>query len=295
MRIELAARPPFSLPQVIRSHGWPQLLPFHWERESDDLLRVQRLSTGKVVALRFYPVEGGLGAEYCDALTPEEKRELESTLAWMFGLDMDFAPFYELARGEPRLASAELHGRGRLLRSATLWEDAVKTILTTNTAWSGTIRMNAALVEQFGDPLPGAPALRAFPTPQQVAAADVEQLRTATRLGYRAPYIHALASAVASGQLELEALKQTELPTLELRKRLLAIKGVGGYAAANLLMILGRYDFIPVDSWAMGLVSREWHGGQPVGQPEVEAAFQRWGPWKGLVYWFWDWEHASAG
>ncbi|MEZ4769942.1 MAG: hypothetical protein R2844_16100 [Caldilineales bacterium] len=289
MRIELAARQPFSLHSVIHSHGWPQLLPFHWERETDDLLRVERLSSGAVVALNFHPTDSGVAVEVRGGLTASELAELEITLAWMFGLDMDFGPFYELARGEPKLASAESNARGRVLRSATLWEDTVKTILTTNTAWSGTIRMNAALVERYGDPLPEAPALRAFPTPERLAAVDVEELRGDAKLGYRAPYIHALAQEIAAGRLDLEALKQSDLPTPELRKRLLAIKGVGGYAAANLLMILGRYDFIPVDSWAMSLVSREWHDGQPVGQKEVEAAFGHWGQWKGLVYWFWDW------
>ena len=289
MRIELAARQPFSLQQVIRSHGWPQLLPFHWQQESGDLTRVERLSSGTVVALQFHPADGGLAVEVNHALTDDERRELESIIDWMFGLDMDFGPFYELARGEPKLASVEANARGRVLRSATLWEDTVKTILTTNTAWSGTIRMNAALVAQFGDPLPAVPAMQAFPTPAAVAASDPDTLRNVTKLGYRAPYIHGLAEAIASGTLDLEALKDGDLPTAEVRKRLLAIKGVGGYAAANLLMILGRYDSIPIDSWAMSQVSKEWYGGQPVGAKEVAAAFERWGQWKGLVYWWWDW------
>ncbi|MCJ7735952.1 MAG: hypothetical protein MUQ10_01385, partial [Anaerolineae bacterium] len=72
--------------------------------------------------------------------------------------------------------------------------------------------------------------------------------------------------------------------------RLLAIKGVGAYAAASLLMMLGRYDFVPVDSWAKAVVSREWHAGAPVGKAEVEAAFETWGKWQGLAYWFWAWE-----
>ena len=293
MRIELAARQPFSLQQVIRSHGWPQLLPFHWERESDALLRVERLTTGTVVVLNFHPMENGLAVEVSDELTDAERAELETTLDWMFGLDMDFGPFYEMARGEPKLAGVEANARGRVLRSATLWEDTIKTILTTNTAWSGTIRMNAALVAQFGDPLPAAPAMQAFPTPASVAASDPDTLRNTTKLGYRAPYIHELADAVAAGRLDLERLKDPAMPTAEVRKRLLAIKGVGGYAAANLLMILVRYDFIPIDSWAMNQVSQEWYGGQPVGPKEVEAAFERWGEWKGLVYWWWDWDQSG--
>ena len=62
---------------------------------------------------------------------------------------------------------------------------------------------------------------------------------------------------------------------------------------ACLLILLGRYDAVPVDSWALTMVSREWYGGAPVQRVQVEAAFERWGEWKGLAYWFWDWSHAS--
>jgi 3-methyladenine DNA glycosylase/8-oxoguanine DNA glycosylase len=55
-------------------------------------------------------------------------------------------------------------------------------------------------------------------------------------------------------------------------------------------MLLGRYDFLPVDSWAFRLVSTEFHDGAPVGKSEVESAFEEWGEWKGLAYWFWDWK-----
>jgi hypothetical protein len=27
----------------------------------------------------------------------------------------------------------------------------------------------------------------------------------------------------------------------------------------------------------------------------VENAFEKWGEWKGLVYWFWDWQHRADG
>ncbi len=121
MRIILPARPPFSLTSVINSHGWPQLVPFIWEREHWGLVRVHRLSTGKVVRLDFSAAADGLGIEVSDALTDGERDELEADLDWMFGLDMDFGPFYELARNEPKLAGVEPHARGRVLRSATLF------------------------------------------------------------------------------------------------------------------------------------------------------------------------------
>ena len=85
------------------------------------------------------------------------------------------------------------------------------------------------------------------------------------------------------------------IPTAQLGQRLLAIKGVGQYAMANLLMLLGRPDLIPVDSWACKVVSHKGYGGGPVGRVEVEAAFERWGEWKGLAYWFWDWSYTGEG
>lgn len=289
MRLELPARPPFSLQQVITSHGWPQLAPFVWDRTSGELRRVERLASGRVVELRFDQAPDGAAIEIDGELSPAEQAEVEAKVHWMLGLDQDFSTFYTVARGEPKLAQAEALAKGRLLRSPTLFEDVVKTIATTNTTWGGTIRMIDALVRLYGEPLPADPTRRAFPTPERLAGVDVESLRAEVKLGYRAPYLLALAQAVASGALDLEALKAGDLPTPELRKRLLAIKGVGGYAAANLLVILGRYNYIPVDSWAMSQVSREWHGGQPVGEKEVNAAFEGWGEWKGLAFWCWDW------
>jgi N-glycosylase/DNA lyase len=161
--------------------------------------------------------------------------------------------------------------------------------LTTNTAWGGTIRMNAALVDRFGAPAMLDPEARAFPTPDALATAGPAAL-TDAGLGYRAPYVAEVAAAVAGGTLDLEGLRTSTLETEPLRRRLLEIKGVGGYAAANLLLLLGRTDYIPIDSWARKMVSQEWFDGAPVADLQVEEAFAEWGSWRGLCYWFWNWD-----
>lgn len=293
MRFTLSARPPFSLPAVVGSHGWVRLAPFSTDVHSGVLMYVERLASGRVVEMLIQEATGGVSVEVDGQLSEADRDQVARKVKWMLGLEQDFSAFYALARNEPKLAHVEERAQGRVLRCPTLFEDTVKTILTTNTSWAGTIRMVEALVAQFGTPLPADRTRRAFPTPDQLAAADEETLRSTARLGYRAPYVLEMARAVASGTLDLESLKTTDIPTAELRKHLLAIKGVGGYAAANLLMILGRYDFVPVDSWALKMVSHEWYGGEPVGRTEVEAAFERWGKWKGLAYWFWDWSYAG--
>lgn len=293
MKLMLPARAPFSLSTVVGSHGWIKLAPFGRHEETGGLTYVAQLDSGRVVHMLIEETPGGVSVELDGSLNHEEQHDVARKVEWMLGLDQDFTAFYDQVRHEPKLARVEERSQGRLLRSASLFEDVVKTISTTNTSWAGTIRMVQALVSEFGVPLPGDPTRHAFPAPERLAGENEETLRTAARLGYRAPYVLELARMVATRALDLEALKTTTLPTAELRAQLLAIKGVGAYAAANLLMLLGRYDFVPVDSWALKVVSHEWHDGEPVGRAEVEKAFERWGEWQGLAYWFWDWSYGS--
>ncbi|MEA3336240.1 MAG: hypothetical protein U9R25_10050 [Chloroflexota bacterium] len=249
------------------------------------------LRSGQVIDLTVQDAQDGVAVSVLGDLDPAAEADIANDVNWMLGLDRDLSDFYAVARQEPKLVHAEQQALGRILRSASLFEDTVKTILTTNTAWSGTKRMVRKLVEQYGADLPDNSGRKAFPTPMRLAQVDGDRLRAEAGLGYRGPYVAELSQAVASGKLDLESLKTSDLSTGELRKRLLAIKGVGDYAAANLLMLLGRTDYIPVDSWAMKMVSHEWYDGQLVGRAEVEAAFEDWGQWKGMAYWFWDWSY----
>ena len=289
MNLNLTARPPFNLATVTRSHGWVQLAPFTIDESSDGFDYIDRLPSGKVAHYQVREAPGGVTVAVEPDLTPAEAQQACSRLAWMLGLEQDFSDFYALAQAEPKLQKAAARAQGRILRSPALFEDVIKTILTPNTLWAASIRMDRNLVEQFGESLASDPSRQAFPTSQRLAKTDETTLRQQTRLGYRAPYILELAQVVASGSLDLEALKDPGLGTAELRKRLLAIKGIGPYAAANLLMLLGHYDDLPVDSWALKVVSYEWYDGQPIGRKEVEAAFEKWGAYKGLAYWMWEW------
>jgi 3-methyladenine DNA glycosylase/8-oxoguanine DNA glycosylase len=293
MQFNLSARLPFRFLSVVKSHGWLQLAPFSFDEETSTLSYIDRLSNGRVLAYRISGTGNGVTVE-TEELTKTEQAEVSAHVTWMLGLDMDFSAFYAAARREPKLLQSEKLARGRVLRSPALFEDVVKTILTTNTLWAATKRMNLNLINQYGPvlaSLDGQTEKRAFPSPAEIAASSPEVLREAVRVGYRAPAIHELAVRVATGELDLESLKTSDLPTLELRKELLKIKGVGPYAAANLLLILGRGDFIPVDSWALKLVSHEWYDDQPVTPKQVEEAFEKWGEFKGLAFWFWDWKY----
>jgi 3-methyladenine DNA glycosylase/8-oxoguanine DNA glycosylase len=288
MELLLTARQPFSLSVVINSHGWIRLAPF--QEVEGGLSHITQLASGRVVETVIREAGDKVRLEVTQKLGRPEQEEVAANAKWMLGLEEDFSDFYSLARDEPRLAHVAERAQGRLLRSPSVFEDIVKTILTTNTAWGGTIRMVEGLVSQFGSPLPGEATHRSFPSAYNLASLGEEALRKEAGLGYRAPYVLELARAIESGTLEPESFKTEEMSTKELRRELLAIKGVGEYAAASLLMLLGRYEFVPVDTWTRKFVGQEWYGGELIGQKEVEAVFAQWGDWKGLAYWFWDWQ-----
>lgn len=290
MKFTLSPHPPFNFLSVVNSHGWCQLAPFFYDETTNTLCYILQLLNGRVVELKMRDATNGVSVE-TEKLDRTERKEVADKVTWMFGLDMDFSRFYAASRGEPKLALAKKRALGRVLRSPTLFEDVIKTILTTNTLWAATKNMTLKLVNEFGAPLPEDKTKKAFPTPEAIGSSSPEVLKEKIRVGYRAPAIHQLAVRIASGAYDLEALKTSTLPTLELRKELLTINGVGPYAAANLLLIMGRSDFIPVDSWALKLVSHEWYRGKPITGKEVEKRFEKWGEFKGLAFWFWDWNY----
>lgn len=296
--LTLSAAPPFDFLSVVYSHGWYQLTPFRFNEEPV-LETVVRLHSDVVTNIEMRPVDGGVKVRTGEDLSDSDQKNLQDQVSWMLDLEREFSAFYTLAEKEPKLAHVRKRAKGRLLRSPTLFEDLVKTILTTNTSWAGTKRMVSALVDLYGEPAGGTGSeqmkeggvRKTFPTPQRLAKTSEKELREKARLGYRSPYIYQLAEKVDKGELDLEALKQNQLPVDELYKFLRAIKGVGGYAAAYLLLLLGMYDRIPVDSWAKKLVSVEWYDGEPVGEKHVLERFETWGEWKALAFWLWDWDY----
>ncbi len=290
MRLNFTANAPFDFYNTVHSHGWYQLAPMQWDEDARVLRRPERMPDGRVRMLTISGAPGGFCVEAPGRLSNADAALLRERMAWMFWTDADFSAFYERADREPRLAHCRLKAQGRLLRSTSLFEDVVKMMMTTNIQWSGTRRLVRALVDKYGEASPE--GARAFPTADVIARSRERTLR-GLGLGYRAPYLLKLARDVASGRTDLEPLRDRSLPTLELRKRLLALPGIGPYAAAALLALLGRHDFIPVDTEAVSAVSAFFFDGKKVGEKEINAVFAHWGEHKALAYWFWDYSREA--
>lgn len=100
--------------------------------------------------------------------------------------------------------------------------------------------------------------LYAFPTTRNIADASLSDLFDCG-LGYRAQYLKEAAQGICLGQIDLEALSL--LPTEDLKRELMKIKGVGD-KVANCVTLFGfkRGDSFPVDTWIEKIYSEDFGG-----------------------------------
>ena len=297
-RIELALHgrggEPVDLWRTLVSHGVASLPPAEIDEDARVMTVTVPLPAGKPRTIRIGA--GRAGKARLDVLGPvlahRDRKAVREIVARMLNLDEDLSPLYSVASDDPEL-SWIVGGAGRMFRSPTVYEDVVKTICTTNCTWSATERMVGALVEQLGEESAGRFG-RAFPTPAAMAAAPESFYRDVVRAGYRGQYLRTLAAAVAGGSVDLEQLRETrpeELPDEEVAAQLLALPGVGPYAAAHVMMLLGRHSRLILDSWTRPKYA-SLNGGRKAADRQIERRFKRYGPYAGLAFWLFltrDW------
>ena len=276
---------PVDLWRTIVSHGVASLPPAEVDEEQRVMTVTVPLSRGRPRTIRIRQGRGGARVDVLGpAPTPATEHAIRDVFRRMLNLEENLAPLYAVAADDPELAWITA-GAGRMFRSPTVFEDVVKTICTTNCTWSATIRMVTALVGELGEASAGDFG-RAFPTPAAMAAAREPFYRDVVRAGYRGAYLRTLAREVAKGNLDLEELRtapQEELPDDEVAGRLLALPGVGPYAAAHVMMLLGRHGRLILDSWTRPTYAAL--NGRKMGDRQIERRFKRYGSYAGLAFW----------
>ena len=282
LELKGAGGEPVDLRRTLASHGVADLPPNEIDAPAGTLTTTLALPRG-AVTLRVAP--GRKGFARVDGTGPSTGAV--EAVRQMLRLDADLSAFYAVAAADPELSWAAV-GAGRLMRSPTVFEDVVKTICTTNCAWSATVRMTTALVDHLGLEAPG--GRRAFPTPAAMAGADEAFYRDVVRAGYRGAYLRSLAESVAEGRLDLESLNDPELSDDEVADRLIALPGCGPYATAHIMMLLGRYSRLVLDSWTRPTYARL--RGRKAADRTIERRFRSYRDYAGLAFWLYltrDW------
>ncbi|HEY9403258.1 MAG TPA: hypothetical protein VIQ24_11380 [Pyrinomonadaceae bacterium] len=287
MQISIPVPPAFNFKRTAMSHGWRTLLPFEFDEAGWSITRVLTLDGDSAPVTIHITSFDGDALRVNAARRKPAKRDIARItrdVRHMFRLDDEMSVFYAAVADDPEFNWIVREGAGRLLRSPTVYEDLVKTICTTNCSWALTTKMVAGLVNNLGEPVPE-DGRRAFPTPEVMAAVPESFYRDVMRAGYRASYFKELAERVASGELDVESWMTSELSTDELKREMKRVKGVGEYAADNLLKLLGRYDCLALDSWVRATFARLHAKGRTADDRKIARHYARFREWRGLALW----------
>jgi N-glycosylase/DNA lyase len=247
----------FDFQRTVRSHGWFDLPPFQYDEKARTLSLAFASSAG-VIAARLrrrdrYAITAELTFPASTAGTRRAAtREAVATLTSVLRLDEDLAALGPALRKAPHLLRCVAQGGGRLLRAPTVFEDTVKMMCTINCSWSLTRLMVGRLVDSAGAASPA--GTRAFPTPEALAS------------------------------------RPSTTPSDVARLRLRSIKGIGDYAADNLLRLLGHHDRLGIDSWCRATYRRLYpRTAKGAGDKLLDAAMHRryraFAPYQGLAMW----------
>jgi len=281
MQIQIPTPRNFSFRRTVLSHGWCVLPPFEFDRERWTLTRVIDLDPAKPVTVTIHAAKRGLIVRASRTVGKRASEKIARDVCHMFRLDDEMDSFYETVSRESDFSWIAAEGAGRLLRSPTVFEDLVKMMCTTNCSWALTETMVGGLVNELGRESDD--GRKSFPAAAVMAEKKEKFYRDKIRAGYRAPYLVELAQRVASGELEVESWLKLDLPHEQFLKELKRVKGVGNYAAENLLKLLGRYDGLALDSWARAHFAKSRNNGRAASDKKIARYYSRFDSWRGLA------------
>jgi 3-methyladenine DNA glycosylase/8-oxoguanine DNA glycosylase len=215
-------------------------------------------------------------------ISDPERRAAAAQVAWLLGAGEPLDAFYALTREDPVMSGLTARFRGlHLPHTNSVFEALVLAVLGQQISTNVARVIRTLLIETYGPRQAfGDATYFAFPRPETLAAASVEDLRGLKLSGRKAEYVRGIAQAALDPNGGLESLQ--ELPDDAVVARLTALRGVGQWTAQwALVRALGRPDAFPAGDLALRrAVSRLYLGDAPVSEQQAEEFSRRWSPWR---------------
>ena len=180
------------------------------------------------------------------AAGPDAGAALEQ-VADIYSLAFELPSFHRAAREDRVLDKVVKSLRGlRVARIPDPFEALVWAILGQQISVVAASALKRRLVEELGDTAPAeGEGYALFPTAARLHAAGEEGLRRLGLSGPKARYVFSAAEEVATGRLDLEALRNAE--SASRTARLLEVRGIGPWSASYVgLRAYGDPDALPL-------------------------------------------------
>jgi DNA-3-methyladenine glycosylase II len=224
-----------------------------------------------------------LGARLIDA---SSERLVRRALNRLLGLDVDLSAFAVMAASDPLLGPIAIRLRGlKPPRFPTVFEALVNGVACQQLSLDVGIHLLNRLTAERGRPASEDPeAMRAFPSPEDLASAEPDELKSVGFSYAKARTIVDAARAIATGDLDLEGLEQ--LDDAAAIERLIGLRGIGRWTAEYVLLRgLGRLHVFPADDvGAHNKLRRLFDIDTPLDYDAVKRLVGRWDPYAGVVY-----------
>lgn len=282
--------PPFHFKQIAG-----RLLKFEkttYQERNNTLMRTVRLCREPfLIGVTYDEPHQQLQVTVMGDPTVEQLTEARQLVCHMFSTDIDLSDFYQHVAADKYLAplTEQLAGT-RMVREPDLFESFVKTIIgqQLNMAFAGTLTNR--FIAFAGDALNvDGETWHVFPTSEQVAQLEYEQLQELQFNRRKAEYVIDLARMIVNGELDLEHL--WGMSDTEVVDTLIPIRGVGRWTVECLLLFgMGRPNLLPAADIGLRNAIRNVYGleTQPT-EEEVREIGKTWSPWSSYAT-FYLWE-----
>lgn len=214
------------------------------------------------------------------------RQQARAALERLLGIRVDLGGFYRMAEKDELLRPLANRFCGfKPPRFLVPFEALVNAMACQQLSLTVGIRLLNRLAEAYGPAFTTEEGTaHAFPRPQDLARADIEDLRKMGFSYQKARYITGLAQSITGGELDLQAI--AALDDAQALRRLLALKGVGRWTAEYFLLRgLGRTHIFPGDDVGARNRLQQWLGSQQtMSYAEVHKELERWQGHGGLVY-----------
>ena len=204
----------------------------------------------------------------------------------IFSTDHDLKKFRAALADDPLMCEIEAAHRGlHLARWPTLFESLTISILSQQISTTVAMVLKRRVVEKYGAQLSlGDKTFFAFPRPEILAAASIEELRALGISNAKAACMIGVAQEIASGALDEMELAKADNETIV--ARLIQLRGIGRWTAEWALMLyFGRTNVFPAGDLALrNFVHKYYNNGAPMSEKELRHfANERWNEWSSYV------------
>lgn len=208
-----------------------------------------------------------------DGTTNEQQLQI---IKEIFHFDRSLEPIHAHFVGTNLASLFEEHRGTPIIREFSLYATLMKSIIHQQLNLSFAHTLTSRFVHTFGEQKDG---VWFYPLPEVIGQLKVEELRELQFSTRKAEYVIGVSQAIASGELNLDALALQDDETII--QILIKYRGIGPWTAGSFLLFgLGRPNLFPLaDIGLQNALKKLWIMTEKPKSDEISSHFPQWSPY----------------